>query len=353
MGARRIAAYWAVAVAAALAAGCWGSAPSPDDGSAKSDPSVRKPGVAHETLFQFEAFTSAPLIGGGEVTVESLRGQVVLLDIFGTWCGPCRKSTPLMVSLYERFRDKGLAVVGLAKELTDDAAQAAESVRSFREEFKVPYRLALCPDTIWDDLAGKAKVAQVVPTVLLVDRHGVVRYLMQGYDPGEEAALADAIEKLLAEPTGPVPSAGKPSPAITRNGGSVPNIPVIYRLMLLNYENKGDFRHDYETATPKARIVRDFIERLNPRDNKRSEVKIEVELIPLVYARTCQRSLDLLLEGTELGAFVNYVKDGQVQFLPEYKDKIPIVAIEKDLLVLCRELGVERPVVKRTGFIWK
>jgi thiol-disulfide isomerase/thioredoxin len=207
MGARRIAAYWAVAVAAALAAGCSGS--SPDDGSAKPDPNARKPGVAHETLFQFEAFTSAPLVGGGEVTVESLRGQVVLLDIFGTWCGPCRKSTPIMVSLYERFRGKRLAMVGLAKELTNDAAQAAESVRSFREEFKVPYRLALCPDTIWDDLTRKAKVDRVVPTILLVDRHGVVRYLMQGYDPGGEAALADAIEKLLAEPTGPAPAALK------------------------------------------------------------------------------------------------------------------------------------------------
>jgi thiol-disulfide isomerase/thioredoxin len=211
MGARRIAAYGAVVVAAALAAGCWGSAPSPDDGSAKPDSSVRKPGAVHETLFQFEAFTSAPLVGGGEVTVASLRGQVVLLDIFGTWCGPCRKSTPLMVSLYERFRAKGLAMVGLAKELTDDAVQAGESVKSFREEFKVPYPLALCPDTIWDDLTRKAKVDQVVPTVLLVDRHGVVRYLMQGYDPGGEAALADAIEKLLAEPTGPASPAPKPS----------------------------------------------------------------------------------------------------------------------------------------------
>jgi thiol-disulfide isomerase/thioredoxin len=211
MGARRIAAYWAVAVAAALAAGCWGS--SPDDGGAKPDPSARKPGAAHETLFQFEAFTSAPLVGGGEVTVASLRGQVVLLDIFGTWCGPCRKSTPIMVSLYERFHDKGLAMVGLAKELTDDAAQAGESVRSFREEFRVPYPLALCPDTIWDDLTRKAKVDRVVPTILLVDRHGVVRYLMQGYDPGGEAALADAIEELLAEPMGPVPPAAKSSPA--------------------------------------------------------------------------------------------------------------------------------------------
>ena len=211
MGARWIAAWCAVGVASALAAGCRGSAPSPDDGGAKPDSSARKPAPAHEILFHFEAFTSAPLVGGGEVTIESLRGRVVLLDIFGTWCGPCRKSTPIMVSLYERFHAEGLAVVGLAKELTDDAVQAGESVRSFREEFKVPYPLALCPDTIWDDLTRKAKVDQVVPTVLLVDRNGVVRYLMQGYDPGGEAALADAIEKLLAEPTGPAPPAPKPS----------------------------------------------------------------------------------------------------------------------------------------------
>ena len=208
---RWIEAWCAAAVAAALAAGCWGS--SPDDGGAKSEANAGKPGDAHEVLFQFNAFKSAPLVGGGEVTVESLRGQVVLLDIFGTWCEPCRKSTPIMVSLYERFHAKGLAIVGLAKELTDDAVHAGESVRSFREEFKVPYPLALCPDTIWDDLAEKASARLEVPTILLVDRQGVVRYLVQGYGLGEEATLADDVEKLLAEPTGAVPAAPKSSSA--------------------------------------------------------------------------------------------------------------------------------------------
>jgi len=204
---RWIEAWCAAAVAAALAAGCWGS--SPDDGGAKSEANAGKPGDAHEVLFQFNAFKSAPLVGGGEVTVASLRGRVVLLDIFGTWCEPCRKSTPIMVSLYERFHAKGLAIVGLAKELTDDAVHAGESVRSFREEFKVPYPLALCPDTIWDDLAEKASARLEVPTILLVDRQGVVRYLVQGYGLGEEATLADDVEKLLAEPVGAVPPAAK------------------------------------------------------------------------------------------------------------------------------------------------
>ena len=128
-----------VILAAVVLAGCGPG----DDGGTPKPPATGTAGGTAEVRFRFEQFKSAPLVDGGEVTLESLRGRVVVLDLFGTWRPACRRSAPLLVSLYERFHGQGLEVVGLAYERTADPAQQRGAVRAFREEFKIPpsYRL--------------------------------------------------------------------------------------------------------------------------------------------------------------------------------------------------------------------
>lgn len=189
-------------LAAMLSAGCSGDgqtdqpAQGPNAGESPSGTPV---------LFRFEQFTGAPRVDGGEITLRSLEGKVVLLDLFGTWCPPCRRSIPLIVSLHQRFSGKDLEVVGLAYERTSDEAQARAKVKAFSQEFDIPYTLALGPDQAWQELAARAGAEGVVPTLLLIDRQGIVRYMFQGLKPGEEAVLAEQIERLLAEPVVPVP----------------------------------------------------------------------------------------------------------------------------------------------------
>lgn len=202
MPAAKRSAMSAVLAAALLLMGCGG-----EDSSEKQREGAEGGKSASESavLFRFEQFTSAPLVDGGEVTLRSLEGQVVLLDLFGTWCPPCRRSIPLIVSLYQRFNEKGLEVVGLAYERTNDTGQAAEMVKAFREEFKIPYTLALGLDGVWPELEKKAGARGAVPTLVLIDRQGIARYMFQGLQPGEEAVLAERLEKLLAEPAVAVP----------------------------------------------------------------------------------------------------------------------------------------------------
>lgn len=157
------------------------------------------------TIFRFSRFTSAPLVSGGEVTLRSLRGKVVLFDLFGTWCLECRRSAPLLVSLHERYRRKGFEIVGLAYEKTGDSAQGRDAVERFRQEFNIPYPLAIGPDVVWEELREKADVPGVVPMLLVMDRQGVVRDVFEGLPPGHEAILADRVERLLAEPHVPLP----------------------------------------------------------------------------------------------------------------------------------------------------
>jgi thiol-disulfide isomerase/thioredoxin len=194
----------AIAAATLLAlalAGCGGNGDNDAGGKGEQAARPSRP----EVLFRFQKFTSAPLVDGGEVTLRSLEGKVVLLDLFGTWCPPCRRSTPVLVGLYQRFHEKGLEMVGLAYENTGDVAQNRIVIDGFRKEFKIPYRLALGPGVVWEELQAKAHAEKQVPTILLLDRQGVVREMFQGLEPGEETVLADRIAKLLAEPAVPVP----------------------------------------------------------------------------------------------------------------------------------------------------
>lgn len=198
MTSRRIA--WAAAAALPLLAmGCGG-----DTG----DTAPANPGET-PMLLRFETFTQAPRIDGGQITLESLLGQVVLLDFFGTWCAPCRRSAPVLVSLYERYYDRGFQIVGLAYEPTGEPAQSKEAVEAFRREFGIPYVLALGPKAAWDELRRRGGAQGTVPTLLLMDRQGIVRDMFEGLPPGREALLANRLERLLAEPVVMLPGAGK------------------------------------------------------------------------------------------------------------------------------------------------
>ena len=182
-------------VGALAAVGCrqdsTGPADKPNSEAQQSQPPERAP-----FMLRFEAEG----VDGGTVTLESLRGNVVLVDLFGTWCPPCRAATPALVSLYERYRGQGFEIVGLAYERVRTVDEAKASVRVYQRDFKVPYALALGPEEL---LKMVPDGFEGYPTMLLVDRQGLGRQSYMGYERGEEEALAAAIEKLLAEPGGP------------------------------------------------------------------------------------------------------------------------------------------------------
>ena len=187
-----------VLVPAVLAAGCDGDDAEPEW---PVEPDVLM-------LFRFEEFTSASRTDGGEIALRSLMGKVVLLNLFGTWSSDCRRSTPLLVSLYERYRDQGFEIIGLAYEQTQDVAQTKRAAEAFRDEFKVPYILAVGPGILWRELQQNANAMGDLPTIVLMDRQGVVRDVFEGLPRGREAVLADRIERLLAEPYVPLAERG-------------------------------------------------------------------------------------------------------------------------------------------------
>jgi thiol-disulfide isomerase/thioredoxin len=145
-------------------------------------------------------------LDGDRLTLRSLRGDVVLVDFWATWCGPCRMATPTLVHLYRRFGRHGLRIVGLSLDDVDSRAQ----IEPYRSTFGVNYTLAYAPGpnfdtgiryhTNYDPDTNTFIGHPVPPSLFLIDRRGRVRWSQIGYSTNEEQDLAPLIAKLLSEP---------------------------------------------------------------------------------------------------------------------------------------------------------
>jgi cytochrome c biogenesis protein CcmG, thiol:disulfide interchange protein DsbE len=131
----------------------------------------------------------------GVVSTDSLRGRVVLVNVWATWCPPCKVEMPLLQSMYERHRAQGFVVVGLSVD-TDPP----DSVRAFLRKRGITYPVAQveagAPPPTLGPITG-------YPTSLLLDRTGRIRHRAMG--PLAMASFEPAVRRLLAE--------GEPPPA--------------------------------------------------------------------------------------------------------------------------------------------
>jgi cytochrome c biogenesis protein CcmG/thiol:disulfide interchange protein DsbE len=125
-------------------------------------------------------------LSGQRVSLERYRGRVVLLDFWATWCAPCRLAIPELIKLQERYRDKGLAIIGMSM---DEPRQFPDAyMRAFKEKYKINYRVIRTTPEVTKDYFGTGNMA--IPTLFVIDREGRIREKIVGYVPG-------AVEKSL------------------------------------------------------------------------------------------------------------------------------------------------------------
>lgn len=128
-------------------------------------------------------------LAGDSVHLTQLRGDVVLLNVWATWCAPCREEIPALQALFERHGADGLEIVGVSI----DGRNEGENIRAFAEEFGVTFRIWHDPE----DRIGARFRTVGVPTTFLLDREGVIRWRHMGPvtedDPSLEAVLAAAL----------------------------------------------------------------------------------------------------------------------------------------------------------------
>jgi thiol-disulfide isomerase/thioredoxin len=150
---------------------------------AKAKPADAAPGEIGSRLPEF----SVRDLHGHPISSADLRGKVVLIDIWATWCGPCKKEMPGYQKLLDRYGPKGFAVVGLKANMMRDT----EDPLRFARRIGVHYPLVVATD----DLLKKFGGLEGLPTTLLYDRQGVLRKKVIGFEYTQ--AFESELKRLL------------------------------------------------------------------------------------------------------------------------------------------------------------
>lgn len=163
--------------------------------------------LAAPARFQFRV----PSLEGGVISHEDFKGKIVVVDVWATWCGPCRLIVPHLVRLHERFRGLGVSVVGLNADAEGETPdpESLEAIRNFVRRHAVSYPIGLMNPPAYAEVARVMGLdvngGMSIPTTFVLGRDGRVLKRYGGYFPGQEEEIADLISRLLAAEAAPAP----------------------------------------------------------------------------------------------------------------------------------------------------
>jgi thiol-disulfide isomerase/thioredoxin len=148
--------------------------------------------LANHKPFDFDF--ELPDLDGNLTRLADLKGKVVIVDIWGTWCPPCRMEIPHFVELHNKYKDKGFEIIGINYE-NGDPSQAVALIKQFMTENNMPYTCVIGDD----ETRKKVRNFQGFPTTIFIDRTGKVRLKEVGYKP--LIVLEAIVSTLLDEPS--------------------------------------------------------------------------------------------------------------------------------------------------------
>jgi len=126
---------------------------------------------------------------GKNIRLSDLRGQVVMINFWASWCGPCRQEMPILDNLYTRYSKLGFTLIGVNVE--QDSNKANSYLKDIPVSFPILY------DT--GNVTSKLYNVSAMPTTVIVDRNGNMRFIHQGYKPGYENDYKKQIKALIRE----------------------------------------------------------------------------------------------------------------------------------------------------------
>ena len=123
------------------------------------------------------------------ISLKELHGQVVLLDFWGTFCEPCKKSFPKLEELNHKYASNGLRIIGVSEDEDEDK----DKIPGFAKTYGATFTLA------WDGDKAVARryKPETMPSSFLIDKDGIVRFAHVGFHDGDEAQFEDEVRQLL------------------------------------------------------------------------------------------------------------------------------------------------------------
>lgn len=169
----------------------------PAPGAPNSGPMARNAPAARPALTMLPAsIAEAELeaVSGKPIKLSSYAGKVLVVNLWATWCGPCRAEIPELVKLHKEFRSKGLEVVGLS---TEDPRFSVEKVKSFVSDFEMSYRVGWATNEIALELM---QGRDSIPQSFVISRDGQILKRFVGFHPiNTPPQIREAIEQALAQ----------------------------------------------------------------------------------------------------------------------------------------------------------
>jgi len=128
-------------------------------------------------------------LSGAPAALSQYRGQVVLVNFWATWCGPCQQELPLLDQVYKKYKPAGFTLLGV------NVDKDAPAVKDLLARKPLSFPVLLDPA----NSVSKAYHVDDMPSSVLIDRKGMIRYVHRGYKPGDENEYQDKIRQLLRE----------------------------------------------------------------------------------------------------------------------------------------------------------
>ena len=126
---------------------------------------------------------------GKNIKLSEHRGDVVMINFWASWCGPCRQEMPALEQLYRRYKDLGFVILGV--NIDEDSDKAISMLSKSPVSFPVLFDNNKKISDLYD--------VKAMPTTYLIDRNGNFRHLYKAYKPGYEVKYAKQIKALVRE----------------------------------------------------------------------------------------------------------------------------------------------------------
>ncbi|MGB7203415.1 MAG: TlpA disulfide reductase family protein [Pyrinomonadaceae bacterium] len=197
----KLMAFAALAVVFSAMTGCGGvqSSNTNANNTATNASAQKQPGSSdYPPLASGLADAEVEMLDGTKIKISDKKGKVLLINIWGTWCGPCIAEMPHLIALQNEHGEQGFEVIGLNIGDGGGSPEPLNDIKEFVAKQKLNYTIAIASNAVTNQFYLITK-QQVVPQTILVDRAGKLRGVFVGGGPRIFSSMKQNVEKVMAE----------------------------------------------------------------------------------------------------------------------------------------------------------